>query len=99
MSAMSVVTEVARDKKIPVYGSSATMVDAGCFATIAVSDEEIGKMTADMAVEYLDGGKKVEEIPAVVVPASKTVVNKPTAEAIGVTISDNAEITYVEDAK
>lgn len=99
MSAMSVVTEVARDKKIPVYGSSATMVDAGCFATIAVSDEEIGKMTADMAVEYLDGGKKVEEIPAVVVPASKTVVNKTTAEAIGVTISDNAEITYVEDAK
>lgn len=56
-------------------------------------------MTADMAVEYLDGGKKVEEIPAVVVPASKTVVNKTTAEAIGVTISDNAEITYVEDAK
>ena len=43
--------------------------------------------------------KGVEEIPAVVVPASKTVVNKTTAEAIGVTISDNAEITYVEDAK
>ena len=39
MSAMSVVTEVARDKKIPVYGSSATMVDAGCFATIAISDK------------------------------------------------------------
>ena len=34
-SAMPMVTEVARDAKIPVYGSSAVMVDSGAFATIA----------------------------------------------------------------
>ena len=42
------VTEVARDAKIPVYGSSAVMVDSGAFATIAISDTEIGAQTADM---------------------------------------------------
>ena len=47
-SAMPMVTEVARDAKIPVYGSSAVMVDSGAFATIAISDTEIGAQTADM---------------------------------------------------
>lgn len=54
-SAMPMVTEVARDAKIPVYGSSAVMVDSGAFATIAISDTEIGAQTADMALEYLNG--------------------------------------------
>lgn len=97
MSAMPIVTEVARDSKIPVYGSSATMVDSGCFATIAISDVEIGKMTADMALQYLKDGKKVEDIPSIIVPASKTVVNKTTMDLLGITLDESIEVTYVED--
>ncbi|MEI3186695.1 MAG: ABC transporter substrate binding protein [Lachnospiraceae bacterium] len=73
-SAMPLVTGVARSAKIPVYGSSATMVD-GAFATIAISDKEIGAQSADMAIEYLSG-TAIADIPAIVVPASETVVNK-----------------------
>ena len=89
-ASMPLVTETARENKIPVYGSSATMVDSGAFATIAVSDKEIGAKSADMAIEILKG-KKVSEVKAVVVPASNTVINKKTQEAIGVQLSD--EIT------
>ena len=71
------VTEVARDAKIPVYGSSAVMVDSGAFATIAISDTEIGAQTADMALEYLNG-TAMEDIAAVVVPASNMVINQDT---------------------
>ncbi|MDY5577100.1 MAG: ABC transporter substrate-binding protein [Lachnospiraceae bacterium] len=99
-SAMTLVTDVARENKIPVYGSSATMVDSGAFATVAISDKEIGAMSADMAVEILKG-KKVSEVPAVVVPASATVINTNTLDALGITLSDDImnTATFVEDAK
>lgn len=100
-SAMVVVTEVAREAKIPVYGSSATMVDSGAFATIAISDIEIGKMTAQMAVKHLKDGVAVKEIPSVVVPASYTVINQTTLDALGITLSDEvmSDATFVKDAE
>lgn len=99
-SAMSLVTDVARENKIPVYGSSATMVDSGVFATVAISDKEIGAMSADMAAEIL-GGRKVSEVPAVVVPASSTVINSVTLEALELTLPDDIMNTaeFVEDAE
>lgn len=99
-SSMSLVTSVARENKIPVYGSSATMVDSGAFATVAISDKEIGAMSADMAADIL-GGKKVSEVPAVVVPASATVINSKTFEALGLELSEDImnTATFVEDAK
>ena len=99
-SAMPMVTEVARDAKIPVYGSSAVMVDSGAFATIAISDTEIGAQTADMALEYLNG-TAMEDIAAVVVPASNMVINQDTADALEITFSDEVqkEATFVKDAE
>lgn len=97
-SAMSLVTEVARSAKIPVYGSSATMVDSGAFATIAISDTQIGAQSADMAIQYFEG-TPIEEIPAVVVPASSTVVNRTTMEALGLSVEEGDGITLVEDAQ
>lgn len=99
-SAMPVVAQVARQAKIPVYGSSAVMVDSGAFATTAINDTEIGAMSADMGIELLKG-KAISEIPAVVVGANRTVVNKTTMEALGITLSDDVKsgIELVEDAK
>lgn len=97
-SAMTLVTEVARDAKIPVYGSSATMVDSGAFATIAISDRAIGAQSADMAIQYLEGAA-IADIPAVVVPASATVVNQTTMEALGIAVQDDGQIQFVTDAQ
>ncbi len=96
-SAMPVVTQVAREAKVPVYGSSAVMVNDGAFATIAISDTRIGEISADMAVDILANGKTPADIPAVVVEATDTVVNKTTMDAIGVTIENTDGITFVED--
>ncbi|HML37875.1 MAG TPA: ABC transporter substrate binding protein, partial [Bacillota bacterium] len=69
----------------PVYGSSAVMVDSGAFATISIDDITIGSMTADMADQFLKG-TPMEGIPAVTVSDFITVINKTTADKIGVTI-------------
>ncbi len=95
-SAMPVVAAAAKDAGIPVYGSSAVMVDEGAFATIAISDTEIGAISADLAVAIL-GGKSPADVPVVEVPGTEVVVNKTTMEAIGITIDDTQGITFVED--
>ncbi len=96
-TALTVVAETAKDAKIPVYGSSAVMVASGALATISISDTEIGRMTADMSGRYL-AGTAIADIPAVVVSDFVMVVNKTTAEAIGLTLSDDvlAEATILE---
>ncbi|MEA4891881.1 MAG: ABC transporter substrate-binding protein [Peptococcaceae bacterium] len=85
-SAMPQVAQVAKEAKIPVYGSSAVMVESGAFATISISDQEIGSMTADMTDRYLKG-TAIEDIPAIVVSDFTTVINKATADAIGAQLS------------
>lgn len=82
-TAMSVVAGSAADMGVPVYGSSAVMVQSGAFATISISDRQIGAITADMLHAYLTG-TPIEEIPAVVVDEFTMVINKTTAEMIGV---------------
>ncbi len=99
-SAMATVTEVTREKQIPVYASSATTVVSGAFATIAISDTEIGELTAEMAIQYLEG-TAIEDIPSVVVEASHTVINSDTLLSLGYTLSDDImnSSEFVEDAE
>ena len=96
-SAMPAVAQAAKDAKIPVYGSSAVMVNDGAFATIAISDTQIGAISADMAYEILAEGKTPADIPGQVVGATDTVINKTTMEAIGVTVDAADGITFVEN--
>jgi putative ABC transport system substrate-binding protein len=86
-SALTQVVEIANAAKIPIYGSSAVMVNTGAFATISIDDVSIGARTADMVDRYLKG-TPVGEIPAVVVSDFVTLFNKSTAETIGVTIPE-----------
>ncbi|MDD5944624.1 MAG: ABC transporter substrate binding protein, partial [Clostridia bacterium] len=95
-SAMPVVAAAAREAKIPVYGSSAVMVAEGAFATLAISDTEIGAISADMAIEILNG-KTPAEIPAVEVEATEVVINKTTMAAIGAAVEAADGIIFVED--
>ena len=98
-AAMPQIAQIAREAKIPVYGSSAVMVDSGAFATIAISDTEIGAISADMADQILKG-TPVSEVPAKVVDVFTTVINQNTADAIGASLSDDvkANAVLVEDS-
>ncbi len=84
-TAMSVVASSAAEMGVPVYGSSAVMVQSGAFATISIADRDIGAITADMLHGYLSG-TPIEQIPAVVVDEFTMVINKTTADMIGVQI-------------
>ncbi len=86
--AMDVIAQVAKDAKIPVYGSSAVMVNSGAFATISISDPQIGAIVADMVDKHLKG-TAIADIPAVTVDDFTTVINKTTAQAIGVTVPED----------
>lgn len=84
-TAMSVVADSAAEMGVPVYGSSAVMVESGAFATISIGDRQIGAITADMLHAYLTG-TPIEEIPAVVVDEFTMVINQTTADMIGAEI-------------
>lgn len=86
------LVEICNEKKIPTYCSSATTVASGCFATLAIDDKGIGRKTADMAIEYLEG-KKLEEIPSKVIGIDYCSVNKTAMEALGLT-QDTIQTAY-----
>lgn len=78
---VTALAEQCMEYGIPSYCSSATTVASGCFATIAIDDVGIGKKTAQMALEYLNG-TPVEEIPAIVVSADYVSINSAMAQAL-----------------
>lgn len=98
-SAMPLVTAVAREAGKPIYASSAATVESGALATMAMSDEDVGRLTADLIIQVLDG-TAIEMIPAVIVPGSDMVINEDFMEAAGFTFPDDvmAEATFVQDA-
>lgn len=94
-AAMPQVVEAATKAGIPVYGSDPVMVRSGALACVSVSNEELGERSAQMAVT-ITNGTPVSEVPAVTFDTFAPVVNKATAEALGVTLPDDANMTVIE---
>ncbi len=89
-TAMAVVADSAAQMGVPVYGSSAVMVQSGAFATISIGDRDIGAVTADMLHAYLTG-TPIEQIPAVVVDEFTMVINQATADMLGVELNEEVK--------
>lgn len=87
-SAMEKVKSVAAEMKIPVYVAADSMVNDGGFAAVGINYEELGKETADMAVEILNG-VKVSDMPVKYMDSFKTYINTETAKALGIDLSDD----------
>lgn len=81
-SAMSVLTQVGKDMKVPVYVGADSMVKDGGYATVGINYEKLGAKTGEMVADVL-GGKQVGELPVVTLDQFDTVINKTTAEKIG----------------
>ena len=54
------LAQVCNEAKIPTYCSSATTVNSGCLATLAIDDKGIGAKTADKCIEYMKGPQRAE---------------------------------------
>jgi putative tryptophan/tyrosine transport system substrate-binding protein len=93
---ISTLVDICKENKIPTYCSSATTVESGCFATLAIDDYGIGQKTANMAIQVLEG-TAVEDIPTEVVGIDYCSVNKEMQEALGITeIKTDYELNEIE---
>lgn len=81
-SAMTLLSEVGKETKIPVYVGADSMVMDGAYATVGINYEDLGKQTADMVVEVLNG-TPISEIPVATLAQFQKMINKTTAEKIG----------------
>lgn len=82
---MPLVAKIAIENKKPVICGEEGMVTAGGLATYGINYYELGKQTAKMAVEILNG-KKPADMPIQYLDTCDFVSNAETAKAIGVTI-------------
>jgi len=81
--AMPNLAQIANEAKMPVYVAADSMVADGGLATVGVNYTQLGKQTADMAVEILNGAD-VKDVPVQVLDEYSTVVNEETAAALGI---------------
>jgi len=87
-SAMPVVSQVAKQAKIPVYVGADSMVKDGGLATYGINYVELGQETANIAIQILEG-QKPGDIPVKTMDDMEIYINKTTAEAIGITIPED----------
>lgn len=93
-SASTIIAESLKEAKIPSFASEEGPVDNGILMSSGVDYVDLGKKAADMASEIL-GGKKVSEIPVVFSKETRKVVNKKTADVLGLSQDDK----LMKDAK
>ncbi|WP_019138590.1 ABC transporter substrate-binding protein [Peptoniphilus timonensis] len=93
-SASSIIAESLKAAKIPSFASEEGPVENGILISAGVDYLDLGKKAAGMASEIL-GGKKVSEVPVLFSTETRKVVNKKTAEALG--LADDEKL--MEDAK
>jgi len=94
-TAMLSVSQIAIKAKLPVYVTADSLVRDGGLATKGINYTILGKETADMAVEVLNG-KKIGDIPARTMSTMHIYLNKDTAKAIGVNFPEDIVKQAVE---
>ncbi|MDV6377612.1 ABC transporter substrate-binding protein [Sporosarcina sp. GW1-11] len=94
VSALESVISVANDNKIPMMVGEFDSVKRGGLGAYGFEYYDIGYEAGQMAVKVLTGEAKTETLPVQVPQNLKLLLNKKTAEAIGLEIQDdwNAEI-------
>lgn len=83
---MSLVSQVATENKIPTIVGEEGMVKNGGLATYGVNYYELGKQTAKMAVEILEGRSKPADMPIQYLDKCNLAINEEIAKKLGITI-------------
>ncbi|MDO5602848.1 MAG: ABC transporter substrate-binding protein [Oscillospiraceae bacterium] len=85
-SGMRVLADTATEAGIPVYVAADSMVADGGLATVGVNYTQLGKQTAQMAYDALNG-KAIADMPVQVLNEYAVAVNSETAAALGIDVS------------
>ncbi len=99
-TAMVQASSIANEAKIPFFVGADSMVYDGAFLAYGINYEQLGKETAKMAIEVLNG-KEVSDIPVKVFNEDLNVyLNKNTANVIGFNqqayLEENYNVIVVE---
>lgn len=88
--------QILADMGVPVYGAADSMTMGGAFCSYGVDYETVGKMTADMVIEWYNG-KALEEMPCQQYADFTLVVNSDVQKKLGIELPEEyaAQATYV----
>ncbi len=100
-SSMQSLSKTATDAGIPYYVGADSMVEDGGLATVGIDYAQLGKETADMVIEILNG-KKAGDIPVKIYKKDLFVyVNEKTLESLGISLPesvlDNPKLKIIEE--
>ncbi len=84
---LATLIEKANEKEIPVFGSEEEQVRNGCIASESIDYFELGRITAHMAVQILNG-ENIDEMPVKLIDESKPVVNADVMAALKIDLPE-----------
>lgn len=88
-SGTAILAKAALEAKLPTVPGDEALIRGGCLATIAVDYHELGRMSGAMAADILEGKAKPQDLAIQRQDAKKPLVNKKTAEALGLTLPES----------
>lgn len=95
-SAITTLTGITHEKKIPVFTGEVGMMSGGGLATVSVDYFELGKQTGAMAAKILKGEATPDSMPIEMPEVTTTAINKATVEALGIEVPEDLT-EFVED--
>ena len=86
VSAISLITELSKEMKVPVVGGSADIVEQGVLFTYGANYEALGRQTAKLAVRIIKG-EDVSKISAEYPKTLNVVANDDMAKTLGIDLT------------
>lgn len=88
LSAFKAITQIAKTKKIPVFVSDTDMISEGALAALGPNQYEIGRQTAKLLLQILQG-EKAENLPVLFPDKTELFINTGVAKELGITVPDS----------
>ncbi|KYD10464.1 ABC transporter substrate-binding protein [Heyndrickxia sporothermodurans] len=96
VSALESVVSVANDNKLPMMAAEFDSVGRGALGAYGFEYSDIGYEAGKMAVQILKGEKKPADLPVQLPQNLKLVINKKTAETIGLEVKEDWKAEFSE---
>lgn len=88
-SAMTTLTGVTNESKIPVFTGEVGVLSGGGLATVSVDYYELGKQTGLMAAKILKGEAQPADMPIEMAANTTTEINQAEVDLLGITVPDD----------
>ncbi len=83
---LGVLLEKANEAGIPVFGSEIEQVKNGCIACVGLDYVALGRVTGNMALDVMCGGKSTNDIPVQKITEVSATVNPEIMEKFGIAL-------------